>query len=233
MISWLATACNVGKDHAADTSIAPKVTEVARPSATATPTAISTDTATPTITPTATSTSTPSPTTTFTPTPTPTTSPKALRAKWRAPLALSAFTFATCEWLNETAERRQSGELDGVDAFSEQLGAAIIVRAVDEGLAEWEPHADQIGLRDRIQMHVYSLGNLLAQWYDDEVDSAGVLQRTEGLCQSTERTFERVVEKAVEDGLPSEEAKRLIQETAEKFGKAVDESEGSGSSGPD
>lgn len=233
IVSWLATACNAEENTTAEVNIASAPTETARPSATATLTPAPTDTARPTITPSATSTSTPSPTATATPTATPTTSPEILRTKWRPPLVMSAFLFATCEGFRETAQKTQDGEIDGFEVLGEQLGAAIIVRAVDEGLVEWEARADQIGLRDRIQTHVYSLGNLLAQWSNDEIDSAKALRSTEELCQSTERTFERVVEEVVEDGLPVEDAEKIILEAAEALGEAIEEDGGSGSSGSD
>jgi len=172
------------------------------PTDTTTPRPIPTATNTVTPTPTATSTPTDTPTATHTPTPastaTPTPLSEDLRNRILETYQLIFHTQVNAEMLSEAAARVQAGELTGFDALGATLALVGLMEGVDQGYAERKP-LDLLTspYADAQEVHE-TLKDILARWWNEEIDSTQVLTevepeltRIDGIVGGAERTLAR------------------------------------------
>jgi hypothetical protein len=200
--------------------VAPEPASTPQPKSTPEPTDNPLSTESPVPTDTSVPTETPMPTATPVATSTPTARPlpEALKeqilATWK-PLVLIQ---VNVEMLAETARRVQAGELEGFESLGTILALAAMIKAADENLPQLEPMPELRETWDRmLAVHERSKG-ILADWYNEEVDSGQVIRRTEPLLaeaesalSSAERTLAR------EYGLPTEELKAVRQELLQEM----------------
>lgn len=189
-------------------------TSTSRPTATSLPTdtSVPTDTAAPTDTP------TPTPI----PSPTPTTSPTALPEDlkeeiletWR-PLLVAQMNAGM---LLEAAAKVQAGELAGFESLGTLIAISAFVAAVDEALPAIEPMPELQGSWNEMLTVHERTKEILAAWYNDEIDSAQVIEQAEPLVADAESALssaERVL--ANEYGVPAEELSAVRQEALQEM----------------
>lgn len=139
-------------------------------------------------------------------------SPEELHAKWRGPIALTAFNAAICTGISETAQKTQAGEIDGFSAYGELMGAAIMLRAVEDSLAETALDEGTTGFYEQVQTDMDALKVVVGPWVNDEITSAEVVVRLGGACSDMNQTFEKVVETASDEGLSGDVMAELLDE---------------------
>jgi hypothetical protein len=144
-------------------------------------------------------------------------SPEELRAKWRGPIALTAFNAAICTGISETAQKTQAGEIDGFSAFGELMGSAIMLRAVEESLVETALAEDTTEFYEQVQTDVETLKAVVGPWINDEITSAEVVVRLGDTCSDMNRTFEKVVEAASDEGLSRDAMDELMDELSQSL----------------
>ena len=152
-------------------------------------------------------------------------SPEELQAKWQSPLAISAMNVGICQSVAETAKSVQAGTSEGFSAFGELMGAAIMIQAVDETLAEAEPANDQTDLLHDLKDDSAALKEIIGPWMNDEISSADVLDSIDDICADTEATFEAVVAAARKDGLSDEAASAILEEMENSMNALTEDSE--------
>jgi hypothetical protein len=172
-----------------------------------------------------TATSTPQPTATPEPTATPQVDLEALQDSWYTPVVLSAFSFATCQGLQEAAEHVQAGETDGFEALGELLGIAILVGSLDEALLGWQPAASQAEFGETFRDNLTALQEVVSGWFNDEITSGDIIAITEELCPQLEQTFEDTLFVANEEGLSADDLEFMLSEAAASLGEALEEIE--------
>lgn len=151
--------------------------------------------------------------------------PEELQAKWQSPLAISALNVGICQSVAETAESVQAGTNEGFSAFGGLFGAAIMIQAVDDALAEAEPAADQTSLLSALEDDSSALKEIVGPWINDEINSADVLDSIDEVCADTEATFEAVVAAAHKDGLSDEAASAILEEMEDSMKTLTEDSE--------
>jgi hypothetical protein len=144
-------------------------------------------------------------------------SPEELRAKWRGPIALTALNAGICTGISETAQKTQAGEIDGFSAFGELMGAAIMLRAVEESLAETALAEDTTGFYEQVQTDVETLKAVVGPWVNDEITSAEVAVRLGDTCSDMNQTFEKVVKAASDEGLSRDAMDGLMDELSQSL----------------
>lgn len=144
-------------------------------------------------------------------------SPEELRAKWRGPIVLTSLNAGICTSIAETAQKTQAGEIDGFSAFGELMGAAIMLRAVEESLAESASAEDTTGFYGQAQTDVDALKAVVGPWINDEITSAEVVARLGDTCSDMNQTFEKVVETASDEGLSREAMDELMAELSQSL----------------
>jgi len=157
--------------------------------------------------------------------PVPKLTPEEAQAKWQAPIVAAAFNVAICEGTTETAQKVQSGELEGFAVLGELMGAGIMIQVVEESLAEAEPAADQADLVTRMQSDIDALKGVIGPWLNQETTSADVLATIGDVCADTNKTFEQVVEAASDDGMTQEAMGTMLDEVATTMDAAQEGSE--------
>ncbi len=140
--------------------------------------------------------------------------PEEARAKWQAPIVASAFNVAICEGATETAQKVQSGEIEGFTVLGELMGTGIMIQVVEESLAAVQPEADQVDLVSQMQSDIEALRGVLGPWLNQETTSADVLATIGDVCTDTNKTFEQVVEAASDDGMSQEAMGAMLDEVA-------------------
>lgn len=199
---------------------APEVTETTRPTDTSQPTATSVPTDTPVPTDTVVPTDTPSPTPIPSPTPTmaATALPEDLREQiletWR-PLVVAQMN---AEMLMEAAVKVQAGDLAGFESLGTLIVLAAFAEAVDESLPTVEPMPELQGSWNKMLTVHERTKETLSAWYNDEIDSAQVIEEVEPLVSDAESALtsaERVL--ANEYGLPTEELNAARQELLQEM----------------
>ena len=162
--------------------------------------------------------STPEPTDNASPTPSATPLPESLREQiletWR-PLTLVQ---ANVEMLAETAARVESGELEGFESFGTLIVLASFVEAVDESLPGLEPMPELEGQwNDMVVVHEKTK-ELLAAWYDEEIEATQVIADVEHLLTDADNAMGQVERILARDyQLPSEELTATRQELMQEM----------------
>jgi len=151
--------------------------------------------------------------------------PEEAKAKWQAPIAMSALNTGTCVGVKETAQKIQAEEIDGFEALGGIWGASLLIQVIEEGLAEAEPTEDQAEILAQIQADIDSLKEVVGPWINEETTSADVLLVIDDVCVGMEKTFEQVVEAAADDGLPPEEMEAILDEMSSAMESVTDELE--------
>lgn len=152
--------------------------------------------------------------------------PEEAKAKWRGPVLLSALNAATCTGLQETGQKIQAQETDGFAAFGELMAIGLMIRLVDEGLAQAEPTADQEDLMDQIQADVDSMRSIVGPWVNQETTAADILPLLDETCPDITATFEEVIAVAEDEGLTREAAAQIMEEMSAAFESALEPEEG-------
>lgn len=151
--------------------------------------------------------------------------PEELQAKWQSPLAISAMNVGICQSVAETAGSVQAGTSEGFSAFGGLFGAAMMIQAVDEVLAEAEPAPDQTRLLSAMEEDSAALKEIVGPWIKNEINSADVLNSIDDICADTEATFENVVAAARKDGLSDEAASTILEEMENSMKALTEETE--------
>ncbi len=77
--------------------------------------------------------------------------------------------------LDETARRVASGELEGTDSFSSVMAVALIIQAVDEGIAEYAPPAIvKPSWEAAVSIH-QTTRSLVTSWFNQEINADAVI----------------------------------------------------------
>lgn len=170
----------------------------------------------PTSTPasTATATHTPEPTATYTPEPTATPVPDQdeLKKTWQPAIGGIALQNGICPMIIETANKLQSGEIDGWDAFAEMVAEAMFINALDESFAEWEPESEVADYKELILAYNETMKTVLADWYNDEITSEDVPGLLEDECAAIEESVQTIVEDAQAFGMNTETLEAILDE---------------------
>jgi hypothetical protein len=145
--------------------------------------------------------------------------------KWRIPVASGVLVSVVCDSLLETATRRDSGEIDGMEALGEVIGAGMLLEGVDEGLLGWEPISEQSLYKDEILGYVESIKAIVGSWVDQEIDSAEVLNELPSICESATVTAENIMTAANAEGLSEEDLDSFFEELAQSLEDAMVEDE--------
>lgn len=132
--------------------------------------------------------------------------------KWRAPFVMTSIVAASCNSLLETADRVQTGEIDGFEAFGELLVAGLFLTAAQEGIAEWSPLPDQIDYKENILEHIDNIRSVLGLWIDEEITSQDIPDSLGGECEAIEETGIEIAEHAQEQGITEESLSSIIDE---------------------
>lgn len=139
--------------------------------------------------------------------------------RWRAPIGVTVILSVSCEGLIQTAEKRASGEIDGMEAFGELLAAGFFVQGAGEGLASWTPGDGQGEYQGGLQDHVEGIKAVVGSWVDDEIDSSEANDLLIPLCDDIEATFEDILKDAERDGVTSADVEALITELGDSLGE--------------
>ena len=146
-----------------------------------------TATAIPTLTPTATA--TPEPTSTSTPEPTSTATPIPAEIKQAVLDAYKIMLFIQIDanMLDDVATKVKSGDLAGFESFGALIVLAALVNAVEEAIPQTtppellKPYWDQV-----LPIHA-ATKELIAQWYNKEIDSTIVLEEVAPILNQVEQ----------------------------------------------
>lgn len=139
-------------------------------------------------------------------------SPEELRAKWRGPITITAFNTAICTSIAGTAQKIQGEETDGFTAFGELMAAAIMLKAVEDNLAEGFSAEDSAGFYAQVRADVDALKGVVGPWVNDEITPAEVVIRMEDTCSDINQTFEKVVKAAADEGLSRDDVAEFLDE---------------------
>lgn len=149
-------------------------------------------------------------------------SPEELQAKWRVPLGLSALNAGICTGLQQTAQQLQAEETDGFSAYGALMGAAMMIRVVEESLAQAEPAADQAKLQAQMEADVAALRATVSSWVNKETTSADVLPVLDKTCPDITATFEQVAKAATDDGLTPEAMTQIMEDMRQAMAASVE-----------
>lgn len=150
-------------------------------SPTNTPTITPSPSATPTITPTSTSTYTPTPTNTPTETPTPTATPTitplpaVVKKQIDSNYITLVFIQSGVELLEETAQRVNSGELEGFEAFGSILVVSVLLDTVDESTTKLKKLDELSEIWPASIDILREAEDILGRWFNKEINSGDVL----------------------------------------------------------
>lgn len=188
---------------------------------------------TPTETKVPTATLTPEPTATNTPVPTPTATPDqfALKTIYQ-PLINGGFVVQTvCAMTIETANKRQSGEIDGLGAFGEILLEATLLKAIEDGYLEWEADASVEDWKTDVQAAIDEIQGVLGRWLEDEITSVDVPGLLQSTCEDVKETLKQITVEAYVNGLTEASMDEIFAELQEGFseiGESFDDLESDG-----
>jgi hypothetical protein len=129
--------------------------------------------------------------------------------KWQPPIGASTLVFAVCEGVLDTAEKRQTNEIDGFEAFGELLGSGMVLGAVEEAIAEWSPPTELLNTKETLQEHIDSIQDVVGQWLDDEVTSADIHDLLDEQCEMSYTAMEEILEASYSDGLTQTEIETI------------------------
>jgi hypothetical protein len=203
----LLVACN-------NSSPAPTAMPTQVPEPSETPTL--TQTATPTMTPTATP--TPTATATATPVPSPTPLPEDLRDEILQSYGNIVLIQAEAEMLEELAIKVREGELEGFDSFASLLVLAAFMQAMDENLPVVEPIEPLADVwDDMLTVHARSK-DLTARWFNEEIESTGVIEELERVLQEADETAARSEQMLIREyGLPEADLEEWRRDTVDEL----------------
>jgi hypothetical protein len=94
----------------------------------------------------------------------------------------------TAVTLNEAAIKVQKGELDGLDAWALTMVLGIFIDAIDEAFAETEPPAQLAEAAETAQALNEQVKDVLARWFNEEIDSGQVQVELEPVLPALEAT---------------------------------------------
>jgi len=217
MLALATMACGGGKT--------PEATEE-RPTAVPTATA----TAEPTETPTRPPTQTPEPTDTPEPmdTPLPTqVAPSSvslgeLEGTWEPAIGTAALVQGAYEAILKTAEDIQAGEIDSAEVSDELLAEAIVLKAVQDTLAEWNPPEDMVDYKEELEGYVAKGQEILSQWFDEEITPVEVEDFLASDYEDLAQMVQDAVRQAELDGLAMEDIEAMLDELSASIEENLD-----------
>lgn len=191
--------------------------------------------ATPTETKVPTATLMPEPTATNTPVPTPTATPDQFTLKTiYQPLVNGGFVVQTvCTMTIETANKRQSGELDGMGAFAEILIEGALLKAIEDSYLELEADASVETWKTDVQVAIDEIQGVLSRWLDDEITSVDVPGILLGTCEDIEETMTQISVEAYANGLTETSMEEMFAELKAGFAEIGESFDDLGTDGDD
>ncbi|MCB2178413.1 hypothetical protein KQH61_00690 [bacterium] len=173
---------------------------------------------TPTLVPTATNTPLPTetPPPTFTPTPEPSPTPEftqdELKEIYQPMIGNGLLLYSVCPLIVDTAERRQSGELDGFGALGEIFVEATILDGINTNLQGSTATGQQGDFVSDLQGYTDVMKDVLAQWFNDQITSVDVPGLLADTCPAVEESLQEIVDAARADGMSDETLDLILTE---------------------
>ncbi|MFC2064158.1 hypothetical protein ACFLXB_03570 [Chloroflexota bacterium] len=139
------------------------------------------------------------PTSTFTPEPTITKTliPENEKNALIQTYKIMLFIYMDINMLDQGAKEINSGELSGAESFGYIIGLATLVNAVDKEIPQIKPH-DKLNTYWERSLSIHEITkDLISKWFNDEIDSAVVLDEVKPYLAQIENNmsdFEREIE---------------------------------------
>ena len=165
-------------------------------------------------TPTKTITPRPTVTPTFTPTVTPTSIPEDVKNQILHAYKIMIFIEVEVNLLQEFAEKVNSGELSGFDSLGSMIVVAAFVEAIDQIIEETTiPDLFNPFWENAIPIHE-STKDLLAKWFNKEIDSSAVLSEVAPYIDQINLTMDGLdQELSLKYGIETDELKAVREES--------------------
>ena len=139
------------------------------------------------------------------------------------PLYTASLVAGSCEGLIETANKIQSGELDGLSALGELIGVGLLLKASQDSLAEWEPIPGQEEYQQAIQEYADAATEIIGQWLNQEISSETVPDLIGDNCEAVQEVMEDVIQAMKDSGLSDEGIAGMLEELAQRMEEIVEE----------
>jgi len=127
-----------------------------------------------------------------------------------------------CSLVLDTAEKLQSGEINGFDAEFEIIFEALLIDEVDVSISEGEHHYLAADLVERLGEHVNIIKEVLGALFNSEISSADVPGLLQDECASIVETQEAITALADAFDLSEEARVEIIDDFREYLGILVD-----------
>jgi len=127
-----------------------------------------------------------------------------------------------CGLVLETAEKLESGEINGFDAEFEIIFEALLIDEVDVSISEGEHHYLAADLIERLGEHVDNIKEVLGALFNSEISSADVPGLLQDECASIVETQEAISSHADAFNFSEEAREEIIDEFREYLRILVD-----------
>jgi len=146
---------------------------------------------------------------------------------WKTLVGSSLLLYRVCdqeyEGLLLTAEKLQADEIDGLDAFGDVLGNAVVIGAVKSVITEWESPDDLTQYKDQILGDIDGLVTIIGQWIDGEITLDEMFLSIPDKCANIKATEEDILTAAEAHGISDAEIDLMISEMEVALGETMTE----------
>ncbi len=146
---------------------------------------------------------------------------------WKTLIGSSSLLYRACdeeyEGLLLTAEKLQADEIDGLEAFGEVLGNALVIGAVKTAITEWESPEDLAQYKDQILGNIDGLVTIIGQWIDGEITSDELSSSIPDKCDNIKDIEEEIVDAAKAQGITDADIEQMVSEMEITMGEIATE----------
>lgn len=149
--------------------------------------------------------------------PSPTANQETLKSTFRPLIGGGILLQGTCEGMIESANKRNTEESSGFEAFGEIFALGIFLNIVDEGFSDWEAPSDVLDIKEELDGHTDEMKDILSRWLDDEIDSSEVLELGGPICTEIANVIERIGIRGKDMGISAATLEEIGSEIADSF----------------